>query len=199
MKFSPYANKDAIVGVIPEYDNYMGKFARLAQDRDLWKFEHKETKAFREYLINEHKDENIQKLLDVVSESIGKNISADKFIANIYNKWDSVVHAYEKRIESLAKRSEVFVDEDGNRAAICSYTGKDASDCGSAVLKLRPDIHYVIMYAMSSIGVFTSIRSTNGSAIRIAQKYGGNGHPNAAGAKVGHDVILDLYKRVVAK
>ena len=179
------------------------EFAKYAQDRDLWKYEFgRTTKAFR-LLINKEVGKNHVGDMTSLMLSIpifytrGTVINAQTYIYEQVLKkiqpYMGIVEYEENRIDNLAQRVDKFTDEQGRLAALCAYTGKDASDVGGRIMEVHKDISYVVMYVLSHKGAFLSFRSLDGSAQVVAESMGGGGHPNAAGAKVDGSIIYDKY------
>lgn len=179
------------------------EFAKYAQDRDLWKYEFgRTTKAFR-LLINKEVGKNNVKDMTGLMLSMpifytrGTVINVQTYIYERVLKkvqpYMGIVEYEENRIDNLAQRVDKFIDEQGRLAALCAYTGKDASDVGGRIMEVHKDISYVVMYVLSHKGAFLSFRSLNGLAQVVAESMGGGGHPNAAGAKVDGSVVYDKY------
>lgn len=175
-------------------------FSKYAQDRDLWQYKFgNATRAFR-LMLNKNVGKNdIGKMIQLMSlptlndDHATKGLSTHDHILNMIQPYMGIVEYEENRINNLAQRVDRFIDEQGRLAALCSYTGKDASDVGGRILELHKDISYVIMYTLNYSCAFLSIRSIDGSALLVAESIGGGGHPNAAGAKVDGSVIYDKY------
>lgn len=72
-----------------------------------------------------------------------------------------------------------------------------ASMVGEAYYNIRTDVHAVVMYTGLGQEVNVSVRSNGefhcGAAVKIAQHFGGNGHPNAAGFRIHRKEFVELF------
>lgn len=74
-----------------------------------------------------------------------------------------------------------------------------SSVVGEAYYNIRTDVHAVVMYSGVGQNVELSVRSNKqfypNYARRIAQHFGGNGHPEAAGCRIPRKQFVELFLR----
>lgn len=134
--------------------------------------------------------------------SNSKEVSAGIYSLDFnFDEWESMIFSYDEEqvIENLRKRGEIILsyrqDEIDNMIEKgkyrCMFDGFDvpcinvphsfASDVGSILSKNE---HFAVCWERQSNGYKISLRSQTGYGMNvadIAKKFGGGGHPNAAG------------------
>lgn len=151
-------------------------------DRDMWKFEFEDTKAFCEAAFVKNKsiyDEDITKLL--------------KDESNIYDEYiefgNTRLEERRLRVEKAFERG-LDITFNGYRARIVN-TISDISEVGEYIYT-KPEYDIAIMWFVDGDSCKLSFRSNSKDpnapdCSKIAQKYGGGGHFNAAGATIPCD------------
>ncbi len=150
---------------------------RCVEDRDLWRFAHDDTKAFCAAL--DRQPLTFEALDEVAKTSYGLMIA----------QGTPVVEHIESSAMKIGDRAFYAVtptEFGADKVLLVNGTKEIASAVGSYLNKKEPTVPAVIWYHDAQ-GYRLSIRSNDGqglSAMELAQKFGGNGHPAAAGAMV---------------
>lgn len=160
------------------------------QDRDLWRWELEDSRAVNARLATLPKEFDLWGLyLDEPIESIARD-------------GEAVITAYERQLESLIEKVRVIRPGVGTAEA-ADYTRHQCltspwyettiglvnspvlqSELGHRALDAHPDVDVAAVWYEDADGrIKTSLRSRKGgvNVARIAEQYGGGGHPSAAG------------------
>lgn len=158
---------------------------QLVEDGDLWKFEVPGTKEVR-----------------VLMETMQKDmVSWDRLNKDLTEKPDEVIAsgkaAMEYRdlmVEKLCQKADwVYFDEEKIPVVNCPVW---QSEIGNRLCRMYPETKFALVYFVDGMNASISLRSDNKKPVNvIAQKFGGNGHPNAAGCRI---VMEDFVSNVLA-
>jgi uncharacterized protein len=163
--------------IIPFSVKYIG-------DRDIWKFEYGEdTKAFYEIFNLKHKeiDDELVYKLSLIAKWEEDYIEKGKIL--IEKRKEQVELAYSTRKES------VFVFEGYKTCIINSQ--ENISEIGEYGYNKGYDI--VLIWNIKGNKMYCSLRSKDVDVSKIAEKYGGGGHPNASGFTADFSFLEKIY------
>lgn len=151
----------------------MPRFLKFIQDRDLWRYELPDTKAFVAAVYPTIKYTFDDWLHFQDDDVVDKYISEGKIILK-YQKLE---------IEKLAESAKYVFDWNGYNIKVINATNY-ISDLGNYLAK-KADFALLWWYDAHRQIIKVSLRSdahgNNVNVANIAKKYGGGGHPNAAG------------------
>lgn len=149
---------------------------RMLEDRDLWKFEFKETRPFSLFLrsypheLNEWRE--IMECLETPDERI-----------EVMKEAYAIERYYDRRISEIVETAtEVKFGKFGDAPVVhCPYAF--ASDAAHALLEKFPTAPFAAAVVEAYGGKTYSLRSTDerSDVSEIAKAFGGGGHRNAAG------------------
>ena len=162
---------------------------RLVEDRDLWKFNLEETKAF-----------------DAGMRSTGQYSKIDFWLQvyNVQSIFDQIVHDGKLLVKDLEGRVNSFinnpdkykvVDIDGHKVAVYNTT-TDISELGNA-FNTQMDVDYSISYFWTNKGeLVLSYRGKKGHVHvgDLCKAMGGGGHAAAAGVKLPFEAGVNWLK-----
>lgn len=160
------------------------------QDRDLWKFNFADTKAYYE-LLNDPKYRTFEGLFECLD-----GIKVNEFL--------SLIEPYKIRVEMRENQASVIASRvrevtiNGYAVAIVNAPSLLASEVGSI---LSSKYAAAIMYVVDVDHAIMSIRSKTGSAVAsidIATHFGGGGHRHAAGVKMQRKAFFEFYEAAIA-
>jgi uncharacterized protein len=146
-------------------------------DKDMWKFEYAETKAFSAgfSLMVKTPDDTVWDLLlgSEYRDAVDKMTSLGELLLEAQNY--KIQKAFERGVDCIFHNL---------RARLVNTTG-NISDLGEFIYK-KPEYDIAIMWQAVEDMIIFSLRSDSGNAespdcAEIAQQYGGGGHRNAAG------------------
>ncbi len=146
-------------------------------DKDMWKFEYAETKAFNAgfSLMVKTPDDTVWDLLlgSEYRDAVDKMISLGELLLEAQNH--KIQKAFERGVDCIFHNL---------RARLVNTTG-NISDLGEFIYK-KPEYDIAIMWQAVEDMIIFSLRSDSGNSespdcAEIAQQYGGGGHRNAAG------------------
>ncbi|MEK7604260.1 MAG: DHHA1 domain-containing protein [Patescibacteria group bacterium] len=90
---------------------------------------------------------------------------------------------YHEHVVTRGVHRAELVSFEGFECYLASATGEFASDIGNQLARLKPPV--AIIVSADAEGIRVSLRSDKSIDVaKIAQKYGGNGHPAAAGFEI---------------
>lgn len=160
------------------------KLIEHVQDRDLWKFEIEGTPEVTATLASFGQDEAIW-------TGIGKALEGGRRM-EVINDGAAILRQRDIDIVSCirAGRREMIIG--GHRVQVCNAPYFWASDIGHA-LAVGSDAGFAATYTDLPHGRQFSLRGTTTEVHKIAEEYGGGGHPGAAGftAPVGWEGDVD--------
>lgn len=156
------------------------KILLYIQDRDLWKFEMVGSKEISQWIFgNSYRFKDYDAMMHYTKHELNKAMS---FGGAILAKQD-------KDIEELIEKCERPMVIDGVQVSVASMPYMFASEAGNIMSKSHP---FAATYYDTADGRHFSLRSNksyNGwvDVSKIAEQYGGGGHSNASGFRVGRD------------
>lgn len=163
-------------------DKDLARYVSLVQDRDLWKFEYVETKAFHS-LLSKYRNslQEVDNLLSSPAYEINALISQEQIVLN-----------YKQSLFKDLASKAVDIEFQGYIVPIVNCPSQFASDVGEILYQNKP---FSICYVTSKDKVILSLRSdkTKGVNVKeIAEKFGGGGHIPAAGCSLPLEKLFDL-------
>lgn len=148
------------------------KLIEYIEDIDLWSFKLENTREIISFLETLSRDFKIWD--KVISETENKN----KF-SEYLGKGKVIADFVEKIIEILASNSENAIFE-GKKASVVNSPIFNSELGGYLLKKTKNSV--VIIWSLKNGGIRVSLRSFKGVDVsKLAQKYGGGGHKQAAG------------------
>lgn len=163
---------------LPEYE----EFVRLVNDRDLW-------------LKQDSRADELAYLLN----AIGPQDFIDRFSRNpsveLTKEEAVIVNAIIRRIEKTIEDTEIFefydktTDAHGGMVFLNDY----ASDVAHIILQKNPELDYLMVVKIRKRHLSISLRTQKDTInlAELAQRYGGGGHPKAAGFVMQADFFVD--------
>jgi len=156
---------------------------QLVEDYDLWRFDLENTKEFAEAV----------QFWDV--GDFVKVLGRDE-LSDIIDDGVSLLEQKMKRIEQLIKKSkQIYFD---NHYSYIVNSTSDVSMVGNQILENKIGCEVAIICQLKfdeTPKVIVSLRSKEGIDVsNIAKKYGGGGHPQAAGFEINLDDFQNLLK-----
>lgn len=135
-------------------------------DRDLWKFELDGTAKIHKALVSYPMDFKLWDSFDI--EVLKKEgVTCERL--------------YSKLVDNIVK-SAWIKEIDGNQVPVVN-TSIAWSEVGHALIEKYPDAPFVASFTNFENQVMWSLRSKEFDVSALAKKFGGGGHPNAAGFK----------------
>lgn len=171
-------------GAAMAWDHYHPKKKRpvlvdAVQDRDLWRFELTNTRAFMACLA-----------------LVPKEFAAwDDFADRIKSQRDAVISSgllllekHDRSVKKYVNGTKLRLNIGGHLVLAANIPAEFASDVGNGLAEDR-DQAFGASFTVRHDGVSFSLRSTayREDVSKIAEGYGGGGHRNAAGFHVPHD------------
>ena len=153
---------------------------KLVEDGDLWKFEVPGTKEVRVLMETMAKDMASWARLD---EELTNR--PEEFIAS----GKAAMDYRDLMVEKLCQKANwVYFDEKKIPMVNCPVW---QSEIGNRLCRMYPEAPFALVYFVDGMSASISLRSDNKEAVNvIAQKFGGNGHPNAAGCRIAMDEFV---------
>lgn len=152
------------------------------EDRDLWRFQFDDTRAFCEGLKHENQDFEIWDII----------FNSPLLIQDVIRRGETLLNAMERRVQTVAKRPLRHIRlSNGNGEAIefrCANVCNEISETGNAICKKTGFPSATFFISTEKGEVVVSLRSTDDIGVdvsQVARQYGGGGHRNAAGFSMG--------------
>lgn len=166
-------------------------WTRMIQDRDLWRWQEKDTKAFTTVLhskvcntenAHDYHNDNIPLELDIVRQI---NLNDENSVVELITIGNVMNEQYDNQIQSIMTNKGYFeVDFPlvGKGYAI-NANNLFSSELGSKLCRLDEQHKFAIVFCFSdNQTIKCSIRSTDDfDCSGIAKYFGGGGHPQASG------------------
>lgn len=152
---------------------------RYVEDRDLWRFALPDSRAFTLYLKSQPREFGTWSEVD---HMLSYQDSRDE----LFRAAKAIERFYEQQIGRIRRNVRTIALAGFNVPAV-SCPGELASDVGNAMLAADPGAPFSVTYYDKAGGTRSfSLRSENSrvDVSRIAQRFGGGGHRNAAGFEV---------------
>ena len=149
---------------------------KYVQDRDLWKFTYPETKAITAYM----------RLLDQTFQEWDKLV--DSKIKDIIFVGNILERKLQKDVDSLIEACTFEGIVDGYSVLIANIPFMFASDAGHKMVKKKAP--FSVTYFVTKDGNYAYSFRANGKydVSKLAAKFGGGGHPNAAGCTTDYPI-----------
>lgn len=153
---------------------------RLIEDRDLWKFELEETRAFSLYLRSLPYDFDCW-------DDIARDLERPHSLALLMKEARGIQRYHDRLVEDVARHHDLVrfpgVDD---MVPVAASPYRLASDVAHELLAKHPDAPFAATVNHRADHVGYSLRSDDGrlDVSAIAKRYGGGGHRNAAGFAV---------------
>ena len=170
--------------------------AALVEDRDLWNFKLKDTKAFGEFVFSQIEPNDIDAFSEILFDSDMKKIESYVNLGNILDK--NKKKQVNQRLETMANPAilEIPYPETSEQVKIIfvNETQPDlVSELGNVICKKfqKP----VCLYKILSNGMVSlSFRSMDNliDMSKVAVALGGGGHRNACGAEISFEDFRQL-------
>jgi oligoribonuclease NrnB/cAMP/cGMP phosphodiesterase (DHH superfamily) len=160
------------------------KFVELIQDRDLWKFEFSETNSLHAGL--ELSERSVKAWATLIRGNFDKYVEAGQIIEKVKLK------QMDQMLETMIEWQTIS----GFRVPAVN-TSLHMSDLGNRLCQLYPDAPFSAIWFTQSDGSRKySLRSLGFDVSEVAKKFGGGGHPKAAGFIWTIDYAREVAARV---
>lgn len=158
---------------------------RYVQDRDLWNFNYRDTKAVHEFLSSATRDfPTWTRLADLLDNPKSKGV--------LINQGAKLLVEHQEQVESYVGQS-VAVTIGVCPARVVSCPPKYASDVGNELAKYCGGVGIIVNFSADYSSITYSLRSIGDLDVSaIAKSHGGGGHKNAAGFASTELVFLPL-------
>lgn len=152
------------------------KLVSYIEDGDLYKFALPNSRNILAYIYSS--PFQVFEHLDVLA----RELEDEEELARIVNAGAFFEQHHEHIVEQRAQHAEL-VRFEGHECYLVGTTGEFASDVGHRLYELKPP--FSIMLSADAKGLRVSLRGDGSVDLAaIAKKYGGNGHPGAAGFRI---------------
>lgn len=163
----------------PAFPTPVPQLVQYIQDRDLWKFELEGT---REVHLNLSTYPQTIAAWDKVSQLLEVGVTRRGFIS----EGAAIKRYYDKIVSDIIRSGKSEFTIDGIVGLVCNAPYVFASDIGNILAK-ESETFGATWYETANNSVVFSLRSVGDFDVsEIAKKFGGGGHKNAAGFKLGH-------------
>jgi len=148
---------------------------RYVGDRDVWRFAYEHTAAFGEGLRQENTDPTNDPLWEALLED------DDELVRRLIEHGDILHRARLKKVKRLAKREGFPVMFEGHKTLAINYPG--SGELGHSICQNDNTVAYcyVDRYHNGRLITKVALFSETIDVSKIATKFGGGGHPGAAG------------------
>jgi oligoribonuclease NrnB/cAMP/cGMP phosphodiesterase (DHH superfamily) len=144
-------------------------------DRDIWRHEFPETKAFSEGLYFEDSRPSNDRLWEPLLDD------DQTFVASLIERGEVLYQARIISIEKMITRQGFEIEFEGYRTL--ALNSRASGDLGESIRKKGYEIGYCYTESIQNgeLMTFVSLFSDQVDVSEIARKFGGGGHPGAAG------------------
>lgn len=148
----------------------------LIEDRDLWRFQYPETRAFGMWLRSHPFD-------FCTWEAIAQTLATDR--DSILNEARAIERYFDGQVEAIAQTA-YLADIGGEIVPVVNCSPMFASEVGHRLLELYSNAAFAATWCEGGYARKYSLRSADDRAdvSAVAKRYGGGGHRNAAGFEV---------------
>ena len=163
-----------------KHNRKLPEFLKHVQDRDLWRFEIPFTKEIMAGAFSYPVDiEQFDKFMGLTKNSL----------KGLAKEGEIILRKFNQDLNSISKQCKRFIEIEGYEIPVANANGMFASELGNMLAKDYP--FSATYYDTQNYRKF-SLRSIKGKAnvAKIANIFGGGGHPNAAGFNVKRDHYL---------
>lgn len=164
----------------------------LVEDRDLWRFRHKDSKPFHAWLASQDFREELKGVPQVFHMLRVTEVSKPS-LGDFINEGHAILRAREQTVANIVRSTLVmgsstwFSPRFGGTGDVptCNAPGEFASDVGAVLIAAHPSAPFVAAWFDSAHGRHWSLRSgPDGTDVsEVARHNGGGGHEHAAGFK----------------
>lgn len=157
------------------HDEEVPWLIKYIEDRDLWRFDYSETKAFGLWLRAEPFDFERW-------EIIAQNLNGGYDTHEIMVEAQAMQRLFDRQVSEIAALHRI-ADVGGFAVPVCNCPPQFASEVGHKLLHDNPDAPFSACYSDQGKKRGWSLRSMDDreDVSAIAAKFGGGGHRNAAG------------------
>lgn len=172
------------------------KLIQHIQDRDLWKFEMMNTKAFHLNLSTFPKEIGVWSEINTAIENEDQDECNEDYYDNFISQGNAIDRYYQQTIQSIISSTKRTCQIDNLRGLSCNTNGMFASDIGNILAKETGTWGMTwdhvagtqVKFSLRSIGEF--------DVAKIAESFGGGGHKNAAGFTLNWASDADQWARM---
>lgn len=154
---------------------------RLIEDRDLWRFQYEETRPFSLYLRSMPYD-------FANWDTIAHNMEGPDSVHQLMKEARSIERYHQRLVADVAEHHDLvhFSGVTDGKVPVAAAPYRLASDVAHELLQRYPDAPFAATVNHRAGSVGYSLRSSDERAdvSKIARRYGGGGHRNAAGFSV---------------
>ena len=159
-------------------DTPVPKLLTYIEDGDLYRFILPHSRNILAYVYSS--PFQVFEHLDVLAKELEDKIELERIITT--GTFFSQHH--EQIVEGLVHHADL-VEFEGHECYLVGVTGEFTSDVGHRLYEMKPPI--AIMLSAGATNIRVSLRSDESVDVaQIARKYGGNGHPRAAGFRLNY-------------
>lgn len=174
-------------------ESYLGleksNLTKFIQDYDLFKFEYEDTKYVMNYIFSMNDKFDFESLLKL-ERSLNTKESLDIIIFE-----GKIIEGYTQKLVKSISESSFEKNINGTKVKFCN-SPQFKNEISEFILSKEADVDFVIVYNFNGTKNACSARSSvsgkNFDCSKFAQKFGGNGHRNAAGFSVAE--IKDIWE-----
>lgn len=143
-------------------------------------------------------------LPDLSISELGTMLYSDHALGKLSPVKSQFYHNLSEKGKAIVKYVDGVIDDhiEGSNSIILDHMDIMAVNCSGHIIselaeKLKDKCDAVMGYNIGQdLNVHLSFRSVNGQAKKLAELFGGGGHPNAAGAQVSFEILKEiLYGR----
>tara|TARA_B100000378_G_scaffold257319_1_gene235633 strand:- start:1633 stop:2544 length:912 start_codon:yes stop_codon:yes gene_type:complete len=151
------------------------RLIELIEDRDLWRFQHDDTKPFGLWLRSEPFD---FERWELISQDLGDARDSERLLSEAR----AMQRFFDQKVSEIAAFARQGV-VGAHAVPVCNCPPMFASEVGHKLLDDYPDAPFVACYSDQGKTRGYSLRSRDGrqDVSEIARQFGGGGHRNAAG------------------
>jgi len=157
------------------YDTEVPDLIKFIEDRDLWRFQHEETKPFGLWLRSEPFDfERWELIAQELNDGHGAH--------DIMTEAKAMQRLFDRQVDEIAALGRSG-NVGGHIVPLCNCPPQFASEVGHKLLADNPAAQFAACYSDQGKARGYSLRSADDrlDVSEIARKFGGGGHRNAAG------------------
>lgn len=180
-----------------ENNKALGKFAELVRDYDTWRWSELGEKGVICKQVNDlmylyGRDKFITWCISEIHDEVfPKLYTADELLLNTKQK------EIDEYVEE--KNEQLFTSPMCGRVCGFVFAEKYVSELGNRLCKMHPEIDYVAMIDMGNKTVsYRTVKDDIDLGRDVAQLFGGDGHPKAAGSEFSVDVQFKTIENIFA-
>lgn len=122
----------------------------------------------------------------------------DEIFPKLYAADKLVLKVKQKEIDDYVeiKNKQLFISPMCGKICGFVFAERFFSELGNRLCKMHPEIDYVAMIDMDGTISYRTIKEDIDLGKDVANKFGGGGHPKAAGSRFSKEVILKIVKNI---